>query len=157
MASKKSKPNFAEVIRLIKKSGLNESALLKVDLTEIPLTELNERIKEVLNIFENKRKTHEMIFFLMYDIENNKVRNHIAKYLIREGCIRVQKSVFIANKPRTVFDQIHETLREVQDMYDNEDSIFILPVSTDEIHSMKVIGKSVSFDMITEQKNTLIF
>jgi CRISPR-associated protein Cas2 len=42
-------------------------------------------------------------------------------------------------------------------MYDNEDSIMFLPVSTDEVHAMKVIGRNISFEMITESKNTLIF
>lgn len=159
MSEKKRKwPNFVEVIRLIKKAGLNDGVILKAgDIKDAPLDELNERIRKLLNIYENSGKNNDMIFFVMYDIEHNKVRTHIAKYLIRKGCIRLQKSVFIARKPRSVFDELHQTLKEVQDLYDNEDSIFFLPVSTDEIHAMKIIGRNISFDMIVDNKNTLIF
>lgn len=152
------KPSFAEVIRLIKKAGLREGTVLKAgEIKEVPLEELNSRLRQLLNIYESAKNSRDMIFFVMYDIENNKVRTQIAKFLIRKGCIRLQKSVFIAQKPRPVFDELHTTLKEVQDMYDNEDSILFLPVSTDEVHAMKVIGRNISFEMITESKNTLIF
>jgi len=158
VAKKRKKLSFVESIRLIKKAGLNEGALLKAgDIRDLPLEELNLRIKKLLNIYESVKKTQGMIFFVMYDIENNKVRTHISKFLIRKGCVRIQKSVFIAQKPRDVFDELHKTLKEVQDMYDNEDSILLMPVSTDEIHAMRVIGRNISFEMITESKNTLIF
>jgi len=155
---KRKQPSFVEVIRLIKSAGLREGALLKAgDIKDLPMEELNQRIRHLLNIYESGKTTSGMIFFVMYDIENNKVRTHIAKYLIRKGCVRLQKSVFIAQKPRNVFDELHQTLKEVQDLYDNEDSILFLPVSTDEIHAMKVIGLNISFDMVMDNKNTLIF
>lgn len=159
MPSKKKKPlSFVEVLRKIKGAGLREGALLKAgDIKELPLDELNERIRKLLNIYESNKKASDMIFFVMYDIEHNKVRTHIAKYLIRKGCVRLQKSVFIAQKPRKVFDELHQTLKEVQDLYDNEDSILFLPVSTDEIHAMKVIGLNLNFDMVMDNRNTLIF
>lgn len=155
---KHEKPSFAEVIRLIKKAGLRDGAILKAgEIKEMPLEELNQRIRKLLNIYESAKTKPGMIFFVMYDIENNKIRTHIAKFLIRKGCVRIQKSVFIAQKPRVVFDELHTTLKEVQDMYDNEDSILFLPVSTDEIHAMKIIGKNISFAMVTESTNTIIF
>jgi CRISPR-associated protein Cas2 len=159
MASKKRKqPSFVEILRKVKGAGLREGALLKAgDIQELALEDLNDRLKKLLNIYESGQKTSDMIFFVMYDIEHNKVRTHIAKYLIRKGCIRLQKSVFIAQKPRNVFDELHTTLKEVQDLYDNEDSILFLPVSTDEVHAMKVIGRNLSFDMVMENRNTIIF
>jgi CRISPR-associated protein Cas2 len=94
------KPSFAEVIRLIKKAGLREGTVLKAgEIKEVPLEELNSRLKQLLNIYESAKNSRDMIFFVMYDIENNKVRTHIAKFLIRKGCIRLQKSVFIARNP----------------------------------------------------------
>lgn len=155
---KKPKPSFVEVLRLIKGAGLRDGAVIRAgEIKDLPLEELNDRIKRVLNIYESSKKGDGMIFFVMYDIEHNKVRTHIAKYLIRKGCVRLQKSVFIARKPRAVFDELHQTLKEVQDLYDNEDSILFLPVSTDEIHAMKIIGRNISFDMVMDNVNTLIF
>ena len=40
-------------------------------------------------------------------------------------------------------------------MYDNKDSIFIVPLSIDYIRSMKVIGENVDFDLILKTKNTM--
>ena len=36
-----------------------------------------------------------MLFFVMYDIESNKVRYLIAKYLERHGCTRIQVLSFL--------------------------------------------------------------
>lgn len=96
-----------------------------------------------------------MIYFIMYDIEHNKIRNYIAKYLERKGCSRIQKSIFIANTDRKLYNEIHNTLKAVQEMYENNDSIFFVPASTDEIKAIKIIGKSIDFDFITGSKTTL--
>ena len=48
-------------------------------------------------------------------------------------------------------------LTEVQAFYDNEDSILVVPVSTDLLKSMKVIGKTLDVDIIMRSKNTLFF
>ncbi len=93
----------------------------------------------------------------MYDIESNRVRNQIVKYLIRTGCTRVQKSIFLADLPIAVYDEIRTNLTEVQQCYDNEDSILIVPISTDYLRSMKVIGQTLDVDLILKTKNTLFF
>ena len=93
----------------------------------------------------------------MYDIESNKVRTQVVKYLIKKGCTRVQKSIFLANTRREVFDEIRADLREVQACYENNDSILLVPVSTDEIKAMNMIGQNVDFDLILQNRNTLFF
>lgn len=93
----------------------------------------------------------------MYDIESNKVRRLVCKYLIREGCSRVQRSIFLADLPIDSYYRIKNDLAEIQALYDNEDSIIVLPVSTDYLRMMKVIGKTVDVDIITHTKNTLFF
>ena len=98
-----------------------------------------------------------MIYFVMYDIENNKVRNLVARYLIKKGCTRIQKSIFIASTDRNVYNQIQTDLKEVQECYDNNDSIILVPVSTDEIRSMKLIGQNIDFDLALKNRNTLFF
>lgn len=93
----------------------------------------------------------------MYDIESNKVRTLISKYLERKGCIRIQKSIFLADLDRTIFEEIRSDLVEVQSSYENNDSIILVPISTDYLQSMKIIGQSVNVDIITKNKNTLFF
>ncbi len=156
---KKNKISFAEKLIRIKRSGLTADKPPNISdgqIEEIP--ELDERIKRVLGIYKNAQKNSaHMIYFVMYDIEDNKIRTQIAKFLERKGCVRVQKSIFLAETERKVYDEISETLKEVQEVYDNHDSIFLVPVSTDEIKSMKVIGQSIDFDLILGNKNTLFF
>ncbi|MBK7886880.1 MAG: CRISPR-associated endonuclease Cas2 [Bacteroidetes bacterium] len=85
------------------------------------------------------------------------MRTKISKYLIRKGCIRVQKSVFLAQIDRKVFMEIHSTLKKVQDMYNNTDSILFLQVAEDNLRSMKMVGEQVDVELIIEGKNTLFF
>jgi CRISPR-associated protein Cas2 len=118
---------------------------------------INERIEKILGLFKNYKKQTNMLYFIMYDIENNKVRNHIAKFLIKNGCVRVQKSIFLADSKRETFDKIHKTLKEVNDLYDNHDSIIFVPVSVDELRAMKLIGKNIDFDLIMNNNSTLFF
>lgn len=151
--------SFFNLMKRLKASGLPERKLvMKPDDDIETLEELGERIRKLLGIFEKTdKKDNKMIYFIMYDIENNKIRNYIAKYLLRKGCTRVQKSIFVANTERKSYDEMQNTLKKVQEMYDNNDSIFFVPISTDEIRSMKIIGKSVDFELITRSKNTLFF
>ena len=117
---------------------------------------LDDRLRQVLNLLRNpQRPSTNMLFFIMYDISDNKVRCLVAKYLIRKGCTRVQRSVFLADRPLAVFEQIRNDLAEVQAAYENEDSIFVIPVPDSTLSSMRVIGRNVDVDLITGTKNTV--
>lgn len=158
MTKKKKELTFVEKIRKIKRAGLEDSPeIQKIEPVE-KLESLPERIKKILGLANNlKTNSKKMIYFVMYDIENNKVRTQVAKYLIKEGCTRVQKSIFLARTERFVYEKIKNDLAEVQACYENNDSIFLVPVSTDEIKAMKVIGQNVDFDLILQNRNTLFF
>lgn len=158
--TRKKKPEltFAEKLRKIKKAGLEGSPPPGSSNTPDELEPLNERVQRILGIVKNFENTPgKMIYFVMYDIENNKVRAQVVKYLIKKGCTRVQKSIFLANTRREVFDEIRTDLREVQACYENNDSIFLVPVSTDEIKAMNVIGQNIDFELILQNRNTLFF
>lgn len=143
----------------MKRAGLSHrSAGLPHTRLDDPLAPLDDRIASLLEIH---RRYHldpvRMLYFIFYDIENNRVRNQIAKYLIRNGCLRVQKSVFFAETERQVFDKIHADLKAIQELYDNTDSIFFVPVSADQLRAMKIVGQSIDFDLVIGNKNTLFF
>lgn len=122
------------------------------------LVSLEDRVKNILGITDNvKKNPNRMLFFVMYDIESNKVRTQVVKYLERCGCSRIQKSIFLAEASIEIFRKIQEDLVEVQAAYNNEDSIIVLPVTTDYLKMMKIIGKNISIDVITHSKNTLFF
>ena len=98
-----------------------------------------------------------MNYIIMYDITDDKVRQLVAKYLKSKGCIRIQKSVFMANSTHERFMEIHETLRDVNGQYENEDSIMLVPVNVADVRSMKLIGKNVSVDILTDPPSTVFF
>ena len=156
---KKIPPSFGDVMRKLNRSGLEGSPPANKkwdDGSEVEA--LSNRIQRILGIFKRQNGDPAlMVYFVMYDIENNKVRTLIAKYLLKKGCTRVQKSIFLADTERKVFDEIQKDLKEVQECYDNDDSILLVPVSFDLLQSMRMIGKNVDFDLILKKRNTLIF
>ena len=156
---KKHERSFVEKMLLLKKAGFSHrgASFEQVGTVIDPLEELPVRIRKILDIGYHERKATEMLYFVMYDIENDKVRTQIAKYLEKNGCLRVQKSIFFASTERKVFNQLYADLKAIQEMYNNHDSIFFVPVSTDHIRAMKIIGQNTDFDLIMGNKNTLFF
>ena len=159
MAKKKNPLGFVEKMKKLHTAGLANSPPANRTTTIDPdLPSLSERVEKLMGLMKLEHQNSlSMIYFVMYDIENNKVRTQVVKYLIKKGCTRVQKSIFLANTRREVFDQIRTDLREVQACYENNDSIILVPVSTDEIKAMNVIGQNIDFDLILQNRNTLFF
>jgi CRISPR-associated protein Cas2 len=69
----------------------------------------------------------------------------------------VQKSIFLAEAPFAVYEEIKTDLANVQAVYENNDSIIVLPITTDYLQMMKIIGKEIDVDIITRQKSTIFF
>ena len=126
------------------------------DIRTLAIEDKVVKIEEWLDKIKiNKSKT--MLYLVMYDIENDKIRTQIAKYLIKKGCLRIQKSVYLTKSSRTTYNEICEILKEINSMYENVDSIFVLPVPEEKFHHMKVIGKNIEFEIVTKPKNVLFF
>ncbi len=155
MASEKMK--FVARMRIIKKAGLGTKAP-NVPAGLSDMESLDERVQKINGIVNKPMHNPlNMIFFIMYDIENNKVRTAIAKFLQKSGCIRVQKSIFLADLPREKYTELHSAIKQVQEVYDNSDSVLFIPVATDELRAMKMVGKNIDIDFITGGKSTLFF
>ncbi|MEA4985755.1 CRISPR-associated endoribonuclease Cas2 [bioreactor metagenome] len=156
---KKEPPGFVEIMRKLTRAGITGSAVPNRTITHLEeITTLEERVEKILGIIkQDKRPAGNMIFFVMYDIEDDKVRRQVFKYLLKLGCYRVQRSVFLADLPNSKYDQIRKDLTEVQAAYDNNDSILVVPISTDYLTAMKIIGQTIDIDVITKTRNTLFF
>lgn len=135
-------PDF--ILASIKKAGFSDNNSVTTVDSDCNIAELDARLKQILAILDSNRGTKDMIFFVMYDIENDKVRNLIAKYLIAQGCIRIQNSVFIAEAAPEHYQCIKKDLKDVQQAYRNNDSIVITPLSAENLSTMSVIGKALS-------------
>lgn len=148
----------------LKDSGMSHTTEIPHSPTETKkqdwedLPDLQSRIRKILAMTESpERSPGNMLFFVMYDIESDKVRRLVAKYLEEKGCTRVQRSIFLADLPIATYERIRNDLAEVQSCYENADSILVVPVSTDMMRSMKIIGKNISIDVITNSRTTLFF
>lgn len=131
---------------------------VSVSTADDGMATIDDRLNRIFQLSQRARQNpNTMLFFVMYDIESNKVRRLVRKYLEAKGCTRIQRSIFLAETPVETFNTIRTDLAEVQQAYDNEDSIIVLPVSTDYLRMMKVIGKNINMDIITHSKNTLFF
>ncbi|MEW6136395.1 MAG: CRISPR-associated endonuclease Cas2 [Bacteroidota bacterium] len=157
MARQKKTPrvSFIQKMLALKRAGIKP--VNPVQTATDALEPLPDRIKKILGITQTPQKAEEMTYWIMYDIEDNKIRRYIARYLEKKGFLRVQKSVFLARSERNDFKEIAETLREVNQMYENHDSIILIPVSTDELHAMHLIGKDVGIEAYEKKPNSLIF
>ena len=157
MAKKRIELTLPQRLAKLKHAGIEGSKMISTNSPEWePMDSLEERVKQLLGIVSNAKVT-DMLFFVMYDIESNKVRQQIAKYLLKMGCFRIQRSIFLAELDSEKHERIRSDLTEVQSYYDYHDSILIVPVSTELIKSMKTIGKSIDVDIIMRTKNTLFF
>lgn len=159
MAKKKVDLTFLQKLAKLKHAGIQGAKMLSSESSGWEsLDSLEKRIENLLGIVNNpQRKVTDMLFFVMYDLESNKVRYQVSKYLLKMGCFRIQRSIFLAELSPERYEQIRSDLTEVQSYYENQDSILIVPVSTELLKSMKIIGKTIEVDVIMKTKNTLFF
>jgi CRISPR-associated protein Cas2 len=155
MPRKKKTVSFAERMLKLYRSGLPKRLPTPTDIDELP--SLDDRVKKILGTVNRKHNSSNMLFFVMYDIEDNKVRNQVVKYLLKKGCSRIQKSIFLGDTEHAVYAQIKDDLTAVQECYENHDSIILTPISTDYLQAMRIIGKNIDIDIILKNKNTLFF
>ncbi len=138
-----------------------EDLIQEIDITDSTLAELNidQKIHKIMAWLarQSRIKSNTMLYMIMYDIENNKIRTHIAKYLIKKGCLRIQKSVYLAKSSPAIMKDISHTLKEINEVYENQDSIFVLPVPEEKFNNITVIGRNIEFEIVTKPKNVLFF
>lgn len=117
------------------------------------------RLSEVLARVAARRpqRISDMMCIIAYDIESNKVRTQIAKYLISKGCVRIQKSVYFAVLSRRHYREMVEALRTINALYENEDSLFFLPVADDQLSRIELIGRDLYLSVARETPGTLFF
>ncbi len=151
--------NLKERMEQLKQSGFtvnqDQSSEEGKEISE--LAPLPERIQKILGILKSKPiKATTMNYLILYDISNDKVRTAVSKYLIKKGCVRIQKSVFLYHSKHKMFDEIKNTLTDINDMYENKDSIILIPINISDARSMKLIGQNVNIDQIIDPPNTVI-
>lgn len=94
-----------------------------------------------------------MIAWVMYDIEDDKIRNKVAKLCKQAGLYRVQFSVFLgtldANQKDTLELQIQGAMNE------EKDSVYIFPMSKNELKATVLLGKAFDKKLVTDEVKAL--
>ena len=159
MRKRKTALTYLERLKALQEATLDHSPSIGHEIQNLEqLPSLDVRVKKILGILDHPRRPiGNMLFFVMYDIESNKVRYNVVKYLQRKGCTRIQKSIFLADLSSEAYQSIRNDLSEIQSLYDNHDSIIICPISTDLLQNMKIIGQNIDIDIIMKSRNTLFF
>lgn len=160
MSKKRKSKDYIELLRLLRRGGVAGSPPPNHPSFggEDELDSIEDRVGRILGLVNrSERKPSNMLFFVMYDIESDKVRRYVAKYLEQKGCTRVQRSIFLADLEPSAYQSIRQDLTEVQAAYDNNDSILVVPISTEQLNAMKIIGQKIDVEIIAHTRNTLIF
>ena len=82
-----------------------------------------------------------MIYWVIYDISEDKIRSRIASKCKNYGLDRVQKSAFIGNLSRNKAEMLAIEIREF--ITESKDCIFIMPSCKECFTSKEIVG---SFD-----------
>ncbi len=145
----------------IKLSGAGLPAIQSAETLPEHFDQLPEGLRNFMDFLKPGklpfRKAEDMYCLIMYDIENNRIRRLMAKYLEQKGAIRIQKSVFFARFHRKLQKEVVDMLRRMHDCYENEDSILVLPVGEDMLGSLTCIGKEFELQVLTAPRHTLFF
>jgi len=90
----------------------------------------------------------------MYDIQNDKTRNKVAKACEEIGIYRVQKSVFLGELSKS---QVREIATFIEDIINaDKDSVYIFPMSRDDFDNCKLLGQAFDKDLITDEIKALL-
>ena len=94
-----------------------------------------------------------MIAWVLYDIEDDKVRTKVAKLCKQAGLYRVQFSVFLGTIESNQKDTLELQIAELID--EEKDSIYIFPMSKSELKATVLLGKAFDKKLITDEVKAL--
>lgn len=96
-----------------------------------------------------------MITWVMYDIENDKVRTKIARYCKQSGLYRVQYSVFLGRINENEKDALQLQIEELID--EERDSVYIFPMSQTGLQQTVLMGQAFDKKFVTDEVKALFF
>lgn len=96
-----------------------------------------------------------MIVWVMYDIVNDRARNKVAKACKQAGLYRVQYSVFLGKMTSDEKDSLGLCVGEL--INKKEDSVYIFPMSKDELQQTELLGQAFDKKFVTDEIHALFF
>ncbi len=87
-----------------------------------------------------------MLYWVMYDISDDKVRNEAVKECKNKGLYRVQKSIFLGELNKNEKDELKIKMEMIADI--KTDSIYIFPTSKEMLYDTDIIGKGFDKELV---------
>jgi len=96
-----------------------------------------------------------MIAWVLYDIKKDKPRTRVSKICKQAGLYRVQYSVFLGTLNENEKDTLQLQIEELIDA--DNDSVYIFPMSKNELKQTVLLGQAFDKKLITDQVKALFF
>ena len=96
-----------------------------------------------------------MIVWVMYDIVDDRSRNRVAKACKQAGLYRVQYSVFLGKMTPSDKDSLGLYIESL--INEKEDSVYIFPMSKDELQQTELLGQAFDKKFVTDEVHALFF
>ncbi len=94
-----------------------------------------------------------MICWVMYDIKDDRARTKISKACEKAGLNRVQYSVFLGSIEKSFLDELQIRIEELINA--EKDSVYIFPMSKNELRETVLLGQAFDKKMITDEVKQL--
>lgn len=96
-----------------------------------------------------------MIAWVLYDIENDRARDRVAKACKQAGLHRVQLSCFLGTLDAHELDTLQ--LRIEPEINPARDKVYIFPMSRPELQATVLLGQAFDKKMVTDEVLALFF
>ncbi|MBV6440414.1 MAG: CRISPR-associated endoribonuclease Cas2 [Saprospiraceae bacterium] len=96
-----------------------------------------------------------MIIWVLYDIQNDRARDRVAKICKRAGLYRVQYSCFLGTLDEHELDTLE--LQVEPEINPDEDKVYIFPMSRSELKATVLLGQAFDKKMVTDEVRALFF
>lgn len=88
-----------------------------------------------------------MLYWVMYDITETKIRNKVIKVLKDKGLYRVQKSIFLGKLNKNQKDELKIIVEQCYN--EGTDSIYIFPTTTEYLYETDIIGSGFDRELVS--------
>lgn len=94
-----------------------------------------------------------MLVWVVYDIQEDKVRNRVARACLNAGIYRVQKSVFLGEMNLNRIDELSLKIKTLINAA--RDSVYVFPLCQDDFKKVRLIGQAFDKEKITDEIRAL--
>lgn len=83
------------------------------------------------------------MYWLLYDIPNNRTRLKLVRLCKDSGLTRVQKSCFFGEIRK---DSLGRLMKEIETLVSPDDSVYLIPINQNVVSQTKVWGKAAGYE-----------